>query len=119
MIGAVGVRQAAAIGVGAIVAIAACSIWFVRAGGDVPPPPPELVDRLLADPVFVGLDIPTLERLATSAASVDLPAGVRVVAEGDIGTDYFLVIDGSLTVCRADVTMNQLGAGDSFGERSP
>jgi len=62
---------------------------------------------------------PPLERLATSAASVDLPAGVRVVAEGDIGTDYFLVIDGSLTVCRADVTMNQLGAGDSFGERSP
>ena len=27
-----------------------------------------------------------------------------------------MVIDGSLTVCRAGVTVNQLGAGDSFGE---
>jgi hypothetical protein len=117
VIGGAGVGAAVVvIGGAAIVATASGTVWFVRAGGDVPPPPHDVVERLLADPVFADLDVPTLDRLAHRAAKRRLPAGTEVITEGEAGDRYYLVIDGWLTVRRRDRAIRRLGAGDSFGE---
>lgn len=98
------------------VGILAATAWFRLTGGDVGPPPGEIVDRLLADPVFVHLDVPALERLAHAVTPFTLPAGATVTTEGEPGDRYFLILDGELSVLRGGADVAVIGSGSSFGE---
>jgi CRP-like cAMP-binding protein len=92
------------------------SVLFLRLGGDVAPPPPALIDRLLADPILRHLDSPTLERLALSLRQRHVEARTTVVREGEEGRHYYLVQTGGLQVTQKATTIRALGPGDSFGE---
>jgi hypothetical protein len=70
------------------------------------------IGLLRATPLFAPLGAAELERVARALEAVELPAGARVVTEGEPGDRYFLVAEGELEVS----TGGRLGRGDGFGE---
>lgn len=96
----------------ALVAVAS----VVRRLGDLPRPDPAVIERLLADPLFAPLDVLTIEALTANACALAVPAETVVVAAGDVGDRYFLVVHGELEVWVAGETAGHLTAGQSFGE---
>ena len=66
-----------------------------------------------------GLDqLPDAERGAMLAAlrRRTYPADAVVLAEGDMTTDFFVIIEGAVEVLRGGSRVDALGAGDFFGE---
>lgn len=88
------------------------------------PPTPKLTPAHLADiGLFGGLSKETLEILAAALPSRRIEAGEKVVEEGDLSTQMFVVIAGELEVIKkgesgGDVRVAVLGPGDWFGEMS-
>lgn len=76
----------------------------------------EAVDLLQRISIFAPLPLPTLERLARSLESVDVPAGTVVVREGDEGSNYYAVRSGRVQVSSAGHDVSVLGPGEGFGE---
>lgn len=100
--------------VGVIVVGAAA---VLRRHGDVVPPVDDaVVERLLVDPVFASLPAPVIERLARAATWVEVPAGARIVTEGEVGDHYFCIVDGSVEVTIGGSYVRTLGPDESFGE---
>jgi CRP-like cAMP-binding protein len=89
---------------------------FVHHGADVQPPGPEIFDRLVADPLFAPLDVRALERLAAGAETMRRLAGSTLMKKGDVGDQYYLVVEGTLTVHREGGDDVELGAGRACGE---
>lgn len=75
-------------------------------------------ELLATCPLFRGIDSAGLARLADLATSVDFPAGHVIARQGEIGTGFFVVIDGSVRVVRGGDVVARLGAGEFFGELS-
>ena len=46
----------------------------------------------------------------------ELPAGVELIAEGEAGDAFFLIIEGKAVVSRDSVELNRAGPGAYFGE---
>jgi len=69
-------------------------------------------------PLFKGIDADGLAKLAELAAPVDFPAGHVIGRQGEIGTGFFVVVDGAVRVVRDGETIATLGPGDFFGELS-
>ena len=44
------------------------------------------------------------------------PAGAVVLNEGDLSTDFFVILAGTVEVVRGGEVVNRLSAGDVFGE---
>ena len=86
-----------------------------RHGDDIELVDQGIIDRLLEDPIFDTLAAPTVERLARAAEQLSVPAGAVVVAEGERGDRYYLVLDGRATVTSEDRLLRVLDDGDSFG----
>jgi CRP/FNR family transcriptional regulator, cyclic AMP receptor protein len=74
------------------------------------------VNRLRTVPLFRGLSKPQLEELAGRFDEVDLPAGKRLINEGTFAYEFVLIESGSATVSIGGRHVNDLGAGDFFGE---
>jgi CRP-like cAMP-binding protein len=74
------------------------------------------VTRLKTVSLFSGLSKPQLEELAGWFDEVDLPAGKRLVNEGAFAYEFVLIESGSATVSIEGQHVNDLGAGDFFGE---
>ncbi len=87
-----------------------------RRTDDTPLVDDEIIDRLVHDPVFAALPAPKVERLGRTAVRRRSPVGTAIVVEGEVGEQYFLIVDGTFSVVRAGETVNSLGAGQSFGE---
>lgn len=75
-------------------------------------------ELLASCPLFRGIDAPGLAGLADLATSVDFPAGHVIARQGEIGTGFFVVIEGSVRVVRDGTVVARLGAGEFFGELS-
>jgi CRP/FNR family cyclic AMP-dependent transcriptional regulator len=75
-------------------------------------------ELLAACPLFKGIDATGLAGLADLATSVDFPAGHVIARQGEIGTGFFVVIDGSVRVVRDGEVVARLGPGEFFGELS-
>jgi CRP-like cAMP-binding protein len=56
--------------------------------------------------------------LAERATQVDFPAGHVIARQGEIGTGFFVVIEGQVRVVRDGKPVATLGAGEFFGELS-
>jgi CRP/FNR family cyclic AMP-dependent transcriptional regulator len=69
-------------------------------------------------PLFHGIDQAGLAGLAEVATAVDFPAGHVIARQGEIGTGFFVVIDGQVRVVRDGEVVARLGAGEFFGELS-
>jgi MFS family permease len=101
---------------GVVGAVAVGVVRLRRFGADSVPVDDAIVERLLADPVLAPLAAPTIERLARGARSAEFSAGAVMVAEGELGDCYYLVVDGLAEVTVTGRHMSELGKGDSFGE---
>jgi CRP/FNR family cyclic AMP-dependent transcriptional regulator len=76
------------------------------------------VELLAGCPLFKGIDDDGLAALAERATQVDFPAGHVIARQGEIGTGFFVVIDGQVRVVRDGKPVATLGAGEFFGELS-
>jgi len=63
-----------------------------------------------------GLPQPTVEHLALACEHRSVPAGCTLVAEGEVGNEFFVVLSGSCEVRRGNAAVDQLSAPASFGE---
>ena len=67
-------------------------------------------------PLFSGLKDKELDRLARQCRERPFDAGATMVAEGQPGVGFFVLLDGTATVTVGGETRRTLSAGDWFGE---
>jgi CRP/FNR family cyclic AMP-dependent transcriptional regulator len=76
-------------------------------------------NQLLAGcPLFGGVSGPDLAAIGDRALEVDFPADHVIARQGEIGTGFFVVVDGAVRVVRDGQEVARLGPGDFFGEMS-
>jgi CRP/FNR family transcriptional regulator, cyclic AMP receptor protein len=68
--------------------------------------------------LFTGVAPDDLAALATRATEVDFPAGHVIARQDEIGTGFFVVVDGRVRVVRDGELLAILGPGEFFGELS-
>ena len=68
--------------------------------------------------LFSGVAPPDLAAVAGRAIEVDFPANHVIARQGEIGTGFFVVIEGQVRVVRDGKPVATLGAGEFFGELS-
>ena len=69
-------------------------------------------------PLFRGIDASGLGAIAGAAIEVDFPAERVIARQGEIGTGFFVVVDGMVRVIRDGAVVARLGPGEFFGELS-
>ncbi len=75
----------------------------------------ELIGRCA---LFRGLDATQLAAVAETASEIDFPPGRVIARQGEIGTGFFIVVEGEVRVVRDGETIATLGPGEFFGELS-
>ncbi len=73
---------------------------------------------LAACPLFRGVGAEGLAALTGAATEVTFPAGHVIARQGEIGTGFFVVVEGMVRVVRDGEVLAHLGPGDFFGELS-
>lgn len=68
--------------------------------------------------LFSGLTPEQLAAIAGIATEVEFPAERVIARQGEIGTGFFVVVEGSVRVTRSGDTIARLGPGEFFGELS-
>ena len=72
--------------------------------------------RVKAIPIFSTLDDETLRTIATFAGESSVPAGKRLLNEGDYAYELMAIEEGEAEVVRGDERLAVLGPGQFFGE---
>lgn len=80
--------------------------------------PGRRAELLSACPLFSGVGADGVAALAGRAAEVDFPAGHVIARQGEIGTGFFVVVEGTVRVVRDGTELARLGPGEFFGELS-
>jgi CRP/FNR family cyclic AMP-dependent transcriptional regulator len=76
------------------------------------------VDLIKSAPLFSECSRKHLNEIAEIADEIDLSEGKELTKEGRPGREFFVLIDGTADVKRGNRRINQMGAGDFFGEIS-
>lgn len=76
----------------------------------------EKIDLLRSVPLFEGLRDRELERIGALADIVDLPAGRRIMAQGERGAEMFVLVSGAADVERDGESLGERGPGTVLGE---
>ena len=74
------------------------------------------VDLLAKVPLFSGCSKRELQDIASLADELDLPEGTVLITEGERGREFFVLVDGTVSVTRKGRRISTLGAGDWVGE---
>lgn len=74
------------------------------------------VDLLKSVPLFAGCTKSELKQLASSTDEVDLREGYVLMREGRPGREFFVLIDGNVSVTASDKKIADMAGGDWFGE---
>jgi CRP-like cAMP-binding protein len=74
------------------------------------------VELIREVPLFANLSKRELEEIARIADEIDFPDGRELIREGARGREFFVLLDGAVEVTQDGHRINQLGAGDFFGE---
>ena len=69
-------------------------------------------------PLFSKLSQRELEFVATRADEVDVPAGKRLITQGQAGDTFYVLLDGEAEVVIDGKPRTKMKAGDFFGEIS-
>ena len=69
-------------------------------------------------PLFGGVAQDDLGAVGERALEVDFPADHVIARQGEIGTGFFVIVDGAARVVRDGGELAVLGPGDFFGEMS-
>ncbi len=75
-------------------------------------------DLLAACPLFAGVGADGLATVAQEAEEVEYRPGAVIVRHGEIGTGFFVIVEGRVKVVQGGKTVARLGPGDFFGELS-
>jgi CRP/FNR family transcriptional regulator, cyclic AMP receptor protein len=67
-------------------------------------------------PLFRNLSRSELVELAMATEDLEVEAGKVLAREGDIGQEFFVIVDGEVSVTKDGQEINRLGPGDFFGE---
>jgi CRP/FNR family transcriptional regulator, cyclic AMP receptor protein len=73
----------------------------------------ELLKRV---PLFAGCSKAELREVALSADEIDLRHGHVLTREGQPGREFFVLVEGTVTVTRNGQKLADMAAGDWFGE---
>ena len=73
-------------------------------------------DRLASVPMFAACSPAELDLLERVADEVHIRAGERVIGEGELGREFFIIETGTVRVLRHGRHVAELGPGDHFGE---
>jgi CRP/FNR family transcriptional regulator, cyclic AMP receptor protein len=73
-------------------------------------------DALAACPFFEGLSRSDLLALAKITEDLEVVAGKTLTREGQSGSEFFVIVDGEVSVTKEGQEIRTLGAGDFFGE---
>ena len=76
------------------------------------------VNLIKSAPLFSECSRKHLNEIAEIADEIDLREGKELTKEGRPGREFFVLIDGTADVKRGNRRINQMGAGDFFGEIS-
>ncbi len=68
--------------------------------------------------LFAGVEPDDLKAVEERAIEVEFPADRVIARQGEIGTGFFLVVEGSVRVIRDGEEVAILGPGEFFGELS-
>jgi CRP/FNR family cyclic AMP-dependent transcriptional regulator len=74
------------------------------------------VDALARAPLFSGLSRQELGELAKATEDLEVPAGKLLTREGDLGREFFVIVEGEVSVARGGEEIRRMGPGDFFGE---
>jgi CRP-like cAMP-binding protein len=74
------------------------------------------VELLRRVPIFAGCSRAELVEVAISADELEAPAGQVLAREGRRGREFFVVVEGAVTVTRGGRKLAELGPRDWFGE---
>lgn len=73
-------------------------------------------DALGRTPLFGGLSRNDLVQLAKLTEDMEVEQGKVLAREGEIGQEFFVIVEGEVSVTRDGEQLRTLGAGDFFGE---
>lgn len=73
-------------------------------------------DALAKAPLFRNLSRNDLVALAKVTEDLEVEEGKVLAREGDIGHEFFVIVDGEVDVAKEGETVRTLGSGDFFGE---
>ena len=73
-------------------------------------------DALAKAPLFRNLSRSDLVGLAKVTEDLEVEEGKVLAREGDIGHEFFVIVDGEVDVVKEGETVRKLGSGDFFGE---
>jgi CRP-like cAMP-binding protein len=76
----------------------------------------EKLELLRTVPLFGDLDQRSLEAIGVLAHELRLPAGHVLMHEGEPGTTFYVIADGTLRVERSGATVRSMTAGGFLGE---
>jgi CRP-like cAMP-binding protein len=74
------------------------------------------VDALAKAPLFSALSKQELGELAKASEDLEVGEGRVLMREGDLGREFFVIVDGDVSVTQDGKEIRRLGAGDFFGE---
>ena len=74
------------------------------------------VDALARAPLFSALSKQELGELAKATEDLEVEVGKTLTREGDLGREFFVIVEGDVSVMQDGNEIRRLGAGDFFGE---
>jgi CRP/FNR family cyclic AMP-dependent transcriptional regulator len=74
------------------------------------------VEALQRAPLFEGLSRKELVALARVTEDLEIPEGGVLCREGDLGHEFFVIVDGEIEVTRKGRRLAARGGGDFVGE---
>lgn len=74
------------------------------------------VAALAKAPLFAALSRQELGELAKATEDLEVDEGKALTREGDLGREFFVIVEGDVSVTQDGKEIRRLGAGDFFGE---
>ena len=74
------------------------------------------LEMLKQVPLFSGLNEEGLREVGRLADEVNVPAGASLTKQGAFAHEFFLILEGSVSIDRNGMIVNHLGPGDFLGE---
>jgi CRP/FNR family transcriptional regulator, cyclic AMP receptor protein len=74
------------------------------------------LDLLRGVPLFADLGERALQAVGVLAREVSIPAGATLMAEGDPGDAFFVIVDGTVRIEKAGRQIRSMTAGGFLGE---
>jgi hypothetical protein len=78
----------------------------------------EKILMLKGTPLFAGVAAEDLSSIARLAEERSFAAGERIVTEGELGDELYVIMSGSVAITRGGEPVNTLMPGEAFGEIS-